>query len=211
MANAPTAKTFGVAIDQPYLDAQLKEIAKGYEKIFPDLAKRQIKASIQKFAGNKGSKLAKQFRAGVPKGQAGNSFNKDYTPGMMRKSVGTKTFYSRGPGSGVSHTGWVLKVGLMRSKTKRGFYGIMNEYGTKQRTQGVGSNKSVLGSAAIKLGAGRNVGRIEPRPFLNKCVRSLKTASLETFTKFMKEGLDNAVKQSLSDYWRNRAKRAGWG
>ena len=164
----------GISFDSRSFNNQIKALMKAYGKLSPTMQKNTIKRGFQKMVST--DKMVRVFRSHVPVGDDTTTWEgSKYQPEGMKKSVGTKVYWHRG------RREWICKVGLMRSKAKRGYYGIMNERGTKLRFVGAGRNsrkgKGVTRAAsAYKAGGLRCVGAISAKPFKARAVSATRAA-----------------------------------
>ena len=185
---------WAVKFNEKEFNSQLKNLAKAYGECDMRTQKKVMKRAFSQFVRQ--NKLTAAFKARVPIGDDTNTWEgSKYQPGMLRKSVGTKVYFSKTNKAGIKPRQWVAKVGLMRSKKKRGFYGMMVDEGTVERFVGAGKNRrygkaTAEAKKAYKAGLLRSVGSIAPRPFAAAAERATLGAGRGSFLKYMKEALD---------------------
>ena len=188
---------WNVKFNEKEFENQLKNLARAYGKCDMRTQKKVMKRAFSQFA--KQNRLTAAFKARVPLGDDTTTWEgSKYQPGMLRKSVGTKVYFSKNSKGGVKPRQWVAKVGLMRSKKQRGFYGMMVDEGTVERFVGAGRNTrkgkaTAQAKKAYKAGLLRSVGSIAPRPFAKAAESATLGAGRGCFMKYMKEALDYVV------------------
>ena len=197
-------KNFAVQFNEKEFNNQLKSLAKAYGACDMRTQKKVMKRAFSQFTKQNG--LIAAFKAKTPEGskeamgeyyQWSNEGSR-YEPGGLKNSVGTKVYFSKNNRGGIKPRQWVAKVGLMRSKKKRGYYGMMVDEGTVERFVGAGRNRSkgkatAEAKKAYKSGKLRSVGSIAPRPFAAAAERATLGAGRGSFLKYMKEALDYVV------------------
>ena len=187
---------WAVKFNEKEFNNQLKNLAKQYGACDMRTQKKVMKRAFSQFVRQ--NKLTAAFKARVPLGtkERDNEHyhwswdGSKYEPGMLKKSVGTKVYFSKNSKGGIKPRQWVAKVGLMRSKTKRGYYGMMVDEGTQERFVGAGKNTSKAAKKAHKAGTLRSVGSIAPRPFAKQAESATLGAGRGSFLKYMKDALD---------------------
>jgi hypothetical protein len=158
--------------------------------------KKVMKRAFSQFVRQ--NKLTAAFKARVPLGDDTTTWEgSKYQPGMLKKSVGTKVYFSKNNRGGIKPRQWVAKVGLMRSKKKRGFYGMMVDEGTQERFVGAGKNTSKAAKKAYNAGKLRSVGSVAPRPFAAQAERATLGAGRGSFLKYIKDALDYVVNKNV--------------
>ena len=188
---------WNVKFNEKEFENQLKNLARAYGKCDMRTQKKVMKRAFSQFA--KQNRLTAAFKARVPLGDDTTTWEgSKYQPGMLRKSVGTKVYFSKNSKGGVKPRQWVAKVGLMRSKKQRGFYGMMVDEGTVERFVGAGRNTrkgkaTAQAKKAYKAGLLRSVGSIAPRPFAKAAESATLGAGRGCFMTYMKEALDYVV------------------
>jgi hypothetical protein len=194
-------KTFAVQFNEKEFNNQLKSLAKAYAECDMRTQKKVMKRAFSQFVRQ--NKLTAAFKARVPLGDDTTTWEgSKYQPGMLKKSVGTKVYFSKNSRGGIKPRQWVAKVGLMRSKKKRGYYGMMVDEGTVERFVGAGRNRrkgkaTAEAKAAYKSGKLRSVGSIAPRPFAKQAERATLGAGRGSFLKYMQEALDYVVNKNV--------------
>ena len=187
---------FAVKFNEKEFNNQLKSLAKAYGACDMRTQKKVMKRAFSQFVRQ--NRLTAAFKARVPEGDDTNTWaGSRYKPGLLKKSVGTKVYFSKNSKGGVKPRQWVAKVGLMRSKAKRGLYGMMVNEGTKERFVGAGKNTSKAAKSAYKAGKLRSVGSIAPRPFAAQAERATLGAGRGSFLKYMKDALDYVVNKNV--------------
>ena len=192
---------WAVKFNEKEFNNQLKNLAKRYGACDMRTQKKVMKRAFSQFVRQ--NKLTAAFKAKVPIGDDTNTWEgSKYQPGMLRKSVGTKVYFSKTNKAGIKPRQWVAKVGLMRSKKKRGFYGIMLEDGTVERFVGAGRNRrngkaTAEAKSAYKAGKLRSVGSVAPRPFAKQAESATLGAGRGSFLKSMKEALNYVVNKNV--------------
>ena len=193
---------WAVKFNEKEFNNQLKSLAKAYAKCDMRTQKKVMKRAFSQFV--KQNKLTAAFKARVPLGDDTNTWEgSKYQPGMLKKSVGTKVYFSKNSRGGIKPRQWVAKVGLMRSKKKRGYYGMMVDEGTVERFVGAGKNSSFYAKAAYLLkrttgiGKMRSVGSVAPRPFAKQAESATLGAGRGSFLKYMKDALDYVVNKNV--------------
>lgn len=201
-------KNFAVQFNEKEFNNQLKSLAKAYGACDMRTQKKVMKRAFSQFTKQNG--LTAAFKARVPEGtkERDNEHyhwswsGSKYEPGMLKKSVGTKVYFSKNSRGGIKPRQWVAKVGLMRSKKKRGYYGMMVDEGTVERFVGAGRNRrrgkaTAEAKSAYKAGKLRSVGSIAPRPFAKQAERATLGAGRGSFLKYMKDALDYVVNNNV--------------
>ena len=192
---------WAVQFNEKEFNNQLKSLAKAYGECDMRTQKKVMKRAFSQFVRQ--NRLTAAFKARVPLGDDTNTWEgSKYQPGGLKKSVGTKVYFSKNSRGGIKPRQWVAKVGLMRSKKKRGFYGIMLEDGTVERFVGAGRNRrkgkaTAQAKKAYKAGKLRSVGSIAPRPFAKQAESATLSAGRGSFLKYMKEALDWVVDKNV--------------
>ena len=192
---------WAVKFNEKEFNNQLKNLAKRYGACDMRTQKKVMKRAFSQFVRQ--NKLTAAFKAKVPIGDDTTTWEgSKYQPGMLRKSVGTKVYFSKTNKAGIKPRQWVAKVGLMRSKKKRGFYGIMLEDGTVERFVGAGRNRrngkaTAEAKSAYKAGKLRSVGSVAPRPFAKQAESATLGAGRGSFLKSMKEALNYVVNKNV--------------
>ncbi len=187
---------WAVKFNEKEFNNQLKNLAKAYGACDMRTQKKVMKRAFSQFVRQ--NRLTAAFKSRVPEGDDTNTWaGSKYQPGMLKKSVGTKVYFSKNSRGGIKPRQWVAKVGLMRSKKKRGFYGIMVDEGTKERFVGAGKNTSKAAKSAYKAGKLRSVGSVAPRPFAAQAERATLGAGRGSFLKYMKDALDYVVNKNV--------------
>lgn len=192
---------WAVKFNEKEFNNQLKNLAESFGGCDMRTQKKVMKRAFSQFARQ--NKLTAAFKAKVPIGDDTNTWEgSKYQPGMLRKSVGTKVYFSKTNKAGIKPRQWVAKVGLMRSKKKRGFYGIMLEDGTVERFVGAGRNRrngkaTAEAKKAYKAGKLRSVGSVAPRPFAKQAESATLGAGRGSFLKYMKDALDYVVNKNV--------------
>ena len=190
-----------VKFNEKEFNNQLKSLTKAYGACDMRTQKKVMKRSFSQFV--KQNKLTAAFRARVPLGDDTTTWEgSKYQPGMLKKSVGTKVYFSKNSRGGIKPRQWVAKVGLMRSKKKRGYYGMMVDEGTVERFVGAGRNRrdgkaTAQAKSAYKAGKLRSVGSIAPRPFAKQAESATLGAGRGSFLKYMKDALDYVVNKNV--------------
>ena len=194
-------KNFAVQFNEKEFNNQLKSLAKAYGECDMRTQKKVMKRAFSQFVRQ--NKLTAAFKARVPIGDDTTTWEgSKYQPGMLKKSVGTKVYFSKNSKAGIKPRQWVAKVGLMRSKKKRGYYGMMVDEGTVERFVGAGRNRrdgkaTAQGKRAFRAGLLRSVGSIAPRPFAKQAESATLGAGRGSFLKYMKEALDYVVNKNV--------------
>lgn len=187
---------FAVRFNEKEFNNQLKSLAKAYGACDMRTQKKVMKRAFSQFVRQ--NKLTAAFKARVPIGDDTNTWEgSSYKPGGLKKSVGTKVYFSKNSKGGVKPRQWVAKVGLMRSKTKQGFRGLFIEEGTQERFVGAGRNTSKAAKKAYKAGKLRSVGSVAPRPFAKQAESATLGAGRGSFLKYMKDALDYVVNKNV--------------
>ena len=188
---------WAVKFNEKEFNNQLKSLARAYGKCDMQTQKKVMKRAFSQFARQ--NRLIAAFRAKTPEGskeamgeyyQWSNEGSR-YEPGGLKKSVGTKVYFSKTNKAGIKPRQWVAKVGIMRSKKKRGYYGMMVDEGTVERFVGAGRNRrkgkaTAEAKAAYSAGKLRSVGSIAPRPFAKAAEAATLGAGRGNFLKYMK-------------------------
>ena len=194
-------KNFAVQFNEKEFNNQLKNLAKRYGACDMRTQKKVMKRAFSQFVRQ--NKLTAAFKAKVPLGDDTTTWEgSKYQPGGLKKSVGTKVYFSKNSRGGIKPRQWVAKVGLMRSKKKRGYYGMMVDEGTVERFVGAGRNRrkgkaTAEAKKAYKAGLLRSVGSVAPRPFAAAAERATLGAGRGSFLKYMKEALDWVVDKNV--------------
>ena len=194
-------KQWAVRFNEKEFNNQLKNLAKSFGGCDMRTQKKVMKRAFSQFVRQ--NKLTAAFKSRVPIGDDTNTWEgSKYKPGMLKKSVGTKVYFSKNNRGGIKPRQWVAKVGLMRSKKKRGFYGMMVDEGTVERFVGAGRNRrdgkaTAQGKRAYKAGKLRSVGSVAPRPFAAQAERATLGAGRGSFLKYMKDALDYVVNKNV--------------
>ena len=187
---------WAVKFNEKAFNNQLKNLAKAYGACDMRTQKKVMKRAFSQFVRQ--NKLTAAFKARVPLGDDTNTWEgSSYKPGMLKKSVGTKVYFSRSSKGGIKPRQWVAKVGLMRSKKKQGFRGIFVDEGTQERFVGAGRNTSKAAKSAYKAGKLRSVGSVAPRPFAKQAESATLGAGRGSFLKYMKDALDYVVNKNV--------------
>ena len=192
---------WAVKFNEKEFNNQLKNMVKVYGACDMRTQKKVMKRAFSQFVRQ--NKLTAAFKARVPLGDDTNTWEgSSYKPGGLKKSVGTKVYFSRNSRGGIRPRQWVAKVGLMRSKTQRGFPGIMVDEGTVERFVGAGRNRrkgkaTAKAKSAYKAGKLRSVGSIAPRPFAAAAERATLGAGRGSFLKYMLEALEYVVNKNV--------------
>ena len=192
---------FAVRFNEKEFNNQLKNMAKVYGACDMRTQKKVMKRAFSQFVRQ--NKLTAAFKSRVPLGDDTTTWEgSKYQPGGLKKSVGTKVYFSKNSRGGIKPRQWVAKVGLMRSKKKRGFYGMMVDEGTVERFVGAGRNRrkgkaTAEAKAAYKAGKLRSVGSVAPRPFAAQAERATLGAGRGSFLKYMKDALDYVVNKNV--------------
>jgi hypothetical protein len=185
---------WAVRFNEKEFNNQLKNLAKSFGGCDMRTQKKVMKRAFSQFV--KQNKLTAAFKARVPEGDDTNTWaGSRYKPGLLKKSVGTKVYFSKNNRGGIKPRQWVAKVGLMRSKTKQGFRGIFVDEGTQERFVGAGKNTSKAAKKAYKAGKLRSVGSVAPRPFAAQAERATLGAGRGSFLKYMKDALDYVLSE----------------
>ena len=161
---------FSMEFNSKDFERQCLELAKGYGRLPKYLQNKHIRAAMRRFMTQKGGNLVKRFANGLPKSNSEASVygRRKAPPGQLQKSVGIKTYIERRKRLG--GPGWVVKVGPMtdkassKKKNKRvGWYALMVNDGTKQRTRGPDKKLGTIARKASSIfGLGsRNLGAIK--------------------------------------------------
>ena len=193
------AKRFAVQFNEKEFNNQLKSLAKAYGACDMRTQKKVMKRAFSQFVRQ--NKLTAAFKARVPLGDDTNTWEgSKYQPGGLKKSVGTKVYFSKNSRGGIKPRQWVAKVGLMRSKKKRGYYGMMVDEGTVERFIGAGRNRrngkaTAQAKRAYRSGKLRSVGSIAPRPFAKQAESATLGAGRGNFLKYMKEALNHVLSE----------------
>ena len=192
---------FAVKFNEKEFNNQLNNLAKRYGACDMRTQKKVMKRAFSQFVRQ--NKLTAAFKARVPIGDDTNTWEgSKYQPGMLKKSVGTKVYFSKNSRGGIKPRQWVAKVGLMRSKKKRGYYGMMVDEGTVERFVGAGRNRrngkaTAEAKKAYKAGKLRSVGSVAPRPFAKQAENATLGAGRGSFLKYMKDALDWVVDKNV--------------
>ena len=192
---------WAVKFNEKEFNNQLKNLAKQYGACDMRTQKKVMKRAFSQFVRQ--NKLTAAFKARVPLGDDTNTWEgSKYQPGMLKKSVGTKVYFSKNSRGGIKPRQWVAKVGLMRSKAKRGYYGMMVDEGTVERFVGAGRNRrygkaTAKAKRSYRAGLLRSVGSIAPRPFAKQAESATLGAGRGSFLKYMKDALDWVVDQNV--------------
>ena len=194
------SKKFEVKFNEKAFESQVKDLTKAYAQLDMRQQKKVMKRAFSRFARQ--GKLRQAFRARTPIGDDTNTWEGSrYKPGGLRKAVGTKVYFSKNNRGGVRPNQWVCKVGLMRSKKQRGYYGIMLQDGTVERFVGAGKNRdwrtgkpTKAARKAYKAGQLRSVGAISPQPFAAQAEKATLSAGRGSFLKHMVEALDYVMR-----------------
>ena len=190
------SQKWAVKFNEKEFNNQLKNLAKRYGACDMRTQKKVMKRAFSQFVRQ--NKLTAAFKARVPLGDDTTTWEgSKYQPGGLKKSVGTKVYFSKNSRGGVKPRQWVAKVGLMRSKKKQGFRGLFIEEGTQERFVGAGRNTSKAAKSAYKAGKLRSVGSIAPRPFADAAERATLNAGRGGFLKHMKDALDYVVNKNV--------------
>ena len=187
---------WAVKFNEKEFNNQLKNLAKDYGACDMRTQKKVMKRAFSQFVRQ--NKLTAAFKARVPIGDDTTTWEgSKYQPGGLRKSVGTKVYFSKDSRGGIKPRQWVAKVGLMRSKKKQGFRGLFIEEGTQERFVGAGRNTSKAAKSAYKAGKLRSVGSVAPRPFAKQAESATLGAGRGSFLKYMKDALDYVVNKNV--------------
>ena len=187
---------WAVKFNEKEFNNQLKNLAKDYGACDMRTQKKVMKRAFSQFVRQ--NKLTAAFKARVPIGDDTTTWEgSKYQPGGLRKSVGTKVYFSKDSRGGIKPRQWVAKVGLMRSKKKQGFRGIFVDEGTQERFVGAGRNTSKAAKKAYKAGKLRSVGSVAPRPFAKQAESATLGAGRGSFLKYMKDALDYVVNKNV--------------
>ena len=187
---------WAVKFNEKEFNNQLKNLAKDYGACDMRTQKKVMKRAFSQFVWQ--NKLTAAFKARVPIGDDTTTWEgSKYQPGGLRKSVGTKVYFSKDSRGGIKPRQWVAKVGLMRSKKKQGFRGIFVDEGTQERFVGAGRNTSKAAKKAYKAGKLRSVGSVAPRPFAKQAESATLGAGRGSFLKYMKDALDYVVNKNV--------------
>ena len=187
---------WAVKFNEKAFNNQLKNLAKAYGACDMRTQKKVMKRAFSQFVRQ--NKLTAAFKARVPLGDDTNTWEgSKYQPGGLKKSVGTKVYFSKNSRGGIKPRQWVAKVGLMRSKKKQGFRGLFIEEGTQERFVGAGRNTSKAAKSAYKAGKLRSVGSVAPRPFAKQAESATLGAGRGSFLKYMKDALDYVVNKNV--------------
>ena len=194
-------KNFAVQFNEKEFNNQLKSLAKAYGECDMRTQKKVMKRAFSQFVRQ--NKLTAAFKARVPIGDDTTTWEgSKYQPGGLKKSVGTKVYFSKTNKAGIKPRQWVAKVGLMRSKKKQGFRGLFIEEGTQERFVGAGRNRrngkaTAEAKSAYKAGKLRSVGSVAPRPFAKQAESATLGAGRGSFLKYMKDALDWVVDKNV--------------
>ena len=187
---------WAVKFNEKEFNNQLKNLAKDYGACDMRTQKKVMKRAFSQFVRQ--NKLTAAFKARVPIGDDTTTWEgSKYQPGGLRKSVGTKVYFSKDSRGGIKPRQWVAKVGLMRSKKKQGFRGIFVDEGTQERFVGAGRNTSKAAKKAYKAGKLRSVGSVAPRPFAKQAESATLGAGRGSFLKYMKDALEWVVDKNV--------------
>ena len=187
---------WAVKFNEKEFNNQLKNLAKAYGACDMRTQKKVMKRAFSQFVRQ--NKLTAAFKARVPLGDDTTTWEgSKYQPGGLKKSVGTKVYFSKNSRGGIKPRQWVAKVGLMRSKKKQGFRGLFIEEGTQERFVGAGRNTSKAAKKAYKAGKLRSVGSVAPRPFAKQAESATLGAGRGSFLKYMKDALDYVVNKNV--------------
>ena len=192
---------FSVNFDEKSFNNELRNLVNAYSQLDMRTQKKVMKRAFSQFV--KQNKLTTVFKSRVPMGDDTNTWEgSKYQPGMLKKSVGTKVYFSKNSRGGIKPRQWVAKVGLMRSKKKRGYYGMMVDEGTVERFVGAGRNRrkgkaTAEAKSAYKAGKLRSVGSVAPRPFAKQAESATLGAGRGSFLKYMKDALDWVVDKNV--------------
>ena len=192
---------FSVNFDEKSFNNELRNLVNAYSQLDMRTQKKVMKRAFSQFV--KQNKLTTVFKSRVPMGDDTNTWEgSKYQPGMLKKSVGTKVYFSKNSRGGIQPRQWVAKVGLMRSKKKRGYYGMMVDEGTVERFVGAGRNRrkgkaTAEAKSAYKAGKLRSVGSVAPRPFAKQAESATLGAGRGSFLKYMKDALDWVVDKNV--------------
>ena len=187
---------WAVKFNEKEFNNQLKNLAKAYRACDMRTQKKVMKRAFSQFVRQ--NKLTAAFKARVPLGDDTTTWEgSKYQPGGLKKSVGTKVYFSKNSRGGIKPRQWVAKVGLMRSKKKQGFRGMFVDEGTQERFVGAGRNTSKAAKKAYRAGKLRSVGSVAPRPFAKQAESATLGAGRGSFLKYMKDALDYVVNKNV--------------
>jgi len=205
------AAAFSMEFNSKDFERQCLELAKGYGRLPKHLQNKHIQSAMKGFMTQKGGNLVKRFANGLPKSNSEASVfgrqpvnrrvNND-PPGTLQKSVGIKTYIERRKRLG--GPGWVVKVGPMtdkkssRRKNKRaGWYALMVNDGTKQRTRGPDKKLGTIARKASSIfGLGsRNLGAIKAQAFFPAILSSMRAVGKKPLEGYMLGALKKAEKE----------------
>ena len=192
---------WSVQFNEKEFNNQLKNLANDYGACDMRTQKKVMKRAFSQFV--KQHRLTAAFKSRVPIGDDTTTWEgSKYQPGMLKKSVGTKVYFSKNSRGGIKPRQWVAKIGLTRSKAKQGFYGMMVDEGTVERFVGAGRNRrkgkaTADAKTAYKAGKLRSVGSVAPRPFAAQAERATLGAGRGSFLKYMKDALDYVVNKNV--------------
>ena len=211
---------FSMEFQSKNFEAQVRELARGYDGLPKALQNKHIKSAMRAFARQKGEgNLVSTFKRGLPKDSSGKSLwgRRQKSPGGMRRSVGVKVYLARmrkygGPG-------WVMKVGCMSDakgkggkNPKTGWYATMVNSGTASRSRPVKSQGGTIAGGAAKLaGLGsRNLGAIQGQGFFPAIMAMMRAAGKKPLEGYMLGALKKAEKE-LPKYLKASKKSAWYG
>lgn len=198
------AAAFSMEFDSKDFERQCLQLAKGYGKLPKYLQNKHIKSAMKGFMTQKGGNLVKRFAGGLPNSNNSKSLygRRKAKPGQLQKSVGIKTYIERRKRLG--GPGWVVKIGPMtdkgsskRQNKRAGWYAIMVDRGTKQRTRGPDKKLGTIARGASRLfGLGsRNLGAIKAQAFFPAILSSMKTLGSKPLQGYMLGALKKAEKE----------------
>ncbi len=197
------AAAFSMEFDSKDFERQCLQLAKGYGRLPKHLQNKHIRAAMRRFMTQKGGNLVKRFANGLPKSNSEASVygRRKSPPGQLQKSVGIKTYIERRKRLG--GPGWVVKVGPMtdkassKKKNKRvGWYAIMVNDGTKQRTRGPDKNMGTIARKAASIfGLTRNLGAIKAQAFFPAILSSMRAVGSKPLQGYMLGALQKAEKE----------------
>ncbi len=198
------AAAFSLEFDSKDFERQCLQLAKGYGKLPKYLQNKHIKSAMKQFMTQKGGNLVKSFANGLPNSNNSKSLygRRKAKPGQLQRSVGMKTYIERRRRLG--GPGWVVKIGPQtdrgssrRQNKRAGWYAIMVDRGTKQRTRGPDKKLGTIAVKASRLfGLGsRNLGRIKAQAFFPAILSSMKSMGKEPLEGYMLGALKKAEKE----------------
>ncbi len=198
------AAAFSMEFDSKDFERQCLQLAKGYGRLPKHLQNKHIRSAMKAFMTQKGGNLVRKFANGLPKSnsQASVYGRRKAPPGQLQKSVGIKTYIERRRRLG--GPGWVTKIGPMtdkgssKRKNKRvGWYAIMVDRGTKQRTRGPDKKLGTIarGAASIFGLGSRNLGAIKAQAFFPAILSSMRAVGKNPLQGYMLGALKKAEKE----------------